>query len=96
MTWIRAIPRSEAGPPLAEYYEEVYGYYPPEYGTEVAVLRREDGGSDSIVEAHSLIPEAMLHAISTHGLLLSPDLPLSRAQHEMIATVVSALNRCFY
>jgi AhpD family alkylhydroperoxidase len=28
--------------------------------------------------------------------LMLPDLPLTRAQHEMIATVVSVRNRCFY
>jgi hypothetical protein len=38
----------------------------------------------------------MLHALSTYGVLLDPQLPLTRRQHEMIATVVSALNRCFY
>ena len=30
------------------------------------------------------------------GVLLAPELPLQRRQHEMIATLVSALNRCFY
>jgi hypothetical protein len=34
--------------------------------------------------------------MSAYGVLLSPELPLARRQHEMIATVVSALNRCFY
>jgi len=28
--------------------------------------------------------------------LMSPDLPLSRRQHEMITTVVSVTNRCVY
>ena len=46
--------------------------------------------------SHSLIPQALRHAMSTFGVLLSPDLPLTRRQHEMIATVVSALNRCVY
>ena len=59
-------------------------------------LRRPDGTNDSIVAAHSLIPEAMRHLMSGLGVLLQPDLPLTRRQHEMIATVVSAQNRCFY
>ena len=59
-------------------------------------LRRPDGGSDSVVQSQSLIPEAMLHSMSVLGVLLAPGLPLSRRQHEMIATVVSTLNRCFY
>ena len=52
--------------------------------------------SDSIVAAHSLLPEAMLHIFSAHAALIKPDMPLTRRQQEMIATVVSALNRCFY
>jgi hypothetical protein len=38
----------------------------------------------------------MRHAMSIFGVLLDPQLPLSRRQHEMIAAVVSAQNRCFY
>ena len=55
-----------------------------------------DGGSSDIVASHSLIPDALRHAFSTFGALMSPELPLARRQHEMIATVVSALNRCHY
>ena len=96
MTWIRTVPPAEADPRLRACYEAVYALYPPEYAAEVPALRRPDGTSDSITAAHSLIPEALRHALSTFGVLLSPELPLSRRQHEMIATVVSALNRCFY
>jgi hypothetical protein len=38
----------------------------------------------------------MRQAMSAYGVLLNPELPLSRRQHEMIASVVSAQNRCFY
>jgi hypothetical protein len=38
----------------------------------------------------------MVHAMSAYAVMLDPQLPLTRRQHEMIATVVSALNRCFY
>jgi hypothetical protein len=96
MTWIKTVPPDEADPTLRQCYEAVYALYPPEYREDVASLRRPDGGTDSIVAAHSLIPEAMRHAMSAHGALLQPDLPLSRRQHEMIAAVVSAHNRCFY
>jgi hypothetical protein len=96
MTWIKTVPPTEAGPELQRCYEAVYALYPPEYMTEVPSVKRPDGSADSITAAHSLIPEAMRHALSTCGVLLAPDLPLSRRQHEMIATVVSALNRCFY
>jgi hypothetical protein len=96
MTWIRTVPPAQADPELRQTYEAVYTLYPPEYRTEVPALHRPDGRVDSIVAGHSLIPEAMRHAMSAFGVLLSPDLPLTRRQHEMIATVVSALNRCFY
>jgi hypothetical protein len=96
MTWIPIIPVQEAQGELQKAYRDVYALYPPEYGVEVDAVKRGDGTSDSIVAAHSLIPQALRHSMSAYGALLSPDLPLSRAQHEMIATVVSALNGCFY
>jgi hypothetical protein len=96
MTWIAIVPPAEAPEPLRRCYEAIYALYPGEYHTEVDSVRRPDGTSDSITAAHSLIPEAMRHLMSGLAVLLSPDLPLSRRQHEMIATVVSALNRCFY
>jgi hypothetical protein len=96
MTWIRITPPEEAEPELRRFYEEVYARYPDEYRAEVKAVQRPDGGADSIVAAHSLIPQALYHTFSTHGVLIGPDLPLTRRQHEMIATVVSACNRCFY
>jgi hypothetical protein len=96
VTWIKIVPRSEADPQLQQCYDAVYALYPPEYGIEVQAVQRTDGSADSIVAAHSLIPEALRHAMSTLGVLLAPGLPLQRRQHEMIATVVSAQNRCFY
>jgi hypothetical protein len=96
MTWIKTVSPDAAGPDLKRCYEAMYALYPPEYASEVPAVRRADGSSDSISAAHSLIPEAMQHAMSAYGVLLDPKLPLTRAQHEMIATVVSALNCCFY
>jgi hypothetical protein len=96
MTWIRTIPPAEADQQLAGAYQGIYALFPPEYAADVPALVKADGSTDSITAAHSLIPEAMRHAMSAFGVLLSPDLPLSRRQHEMIATVVSALNSCFY
>ena len=96
MTWIRTVPPAEAGADLRAVYDAVYALYPAEYAEEVPAVTRPDGTADKITAAHSLIPEAMRHAMSTFGVLISPDLPLTRRQHEMIATVVSALNSCFY
>ncbi len=96
MTWIRTIPPQDADAELRRCYEAVYALYPAEYRAEVPEVIRPDGGADSIVAAHSLIPKALLHSMSALGVLLHPSLPLTRAQHEMIATVVSAMNSCFY
>lgn len=97
MTWIPTIPPQLAEGELRDAYQSTYALYPPEYGTVIAkALRRPDGMSDSIVAAHSLIPQALRHSMSAFGAMLSPELPLTRSQHEMIATVVSALNACFY
>jgi hypothetical protein len=97
MTWIKIVPYEQADAELRHTYEAVRSLYPPEYGGEpVPSLVRPDGGSDSIVAAHSLIPEAMRHMMSGLGVLLQPGLPLTRRQHEMIAAVVSVDNSCFY
>ncbi len=96
MTWIPVIPPQQAQGDLQQAYQEVYALYPPEYAIEVDAVRRGDGSSDSIVAAHSLIPKALRHSMAAFGALLSPELPLTRRQHEMIATVVSSLNGCFY
>jgi hypothetical protein len=96
VTWIKTTPVAEAPPELKQCYEAIYRLYPAEYMTDVPALQRPEGGADSITAAHSLIPQAMLHAMSAYAVLLDPSLPLTRRQHEMIATVVSALNRCFY
>jgi hypothetical protein len=96
MTWIHVTSPAEADTRLKAAYDAVYALYPPEYRTDVAAVQRPDGGTDSIVAAASLIPQALVHAFSTFGVLLSPELPLTRRQQEMIATLVSALNRCFY
>jgi len=68
--------------------------YPIEYATPVHP--ENNGQSSSIVASHSLIPDALFHAFSTFGALMSPELPLQRRQHEMIATMVSVTNRCVY
>jgi hypothetical protein len=96
VTWIKTVPPDEADPHLRRCYDAVFPLYPPEYGMQVPAVRKPDGTSDSIVAAHSLLPEVMRHVFTAHALLLSPELPLTRRQHEMISTVVSALNRCVY
>ena len=94
MTWIRTIQLSEADEKLRQAMETQMGLYPIEYATPTEAKKSDkDGG---IVSSHSLIPDALKHAFSTFGVLMSPDLPLSRRQHEMIAAMVSVTNRCVY
>ena len=93
MTWIKTIPMSEADEKLRKAVEGEKGFYPKEYGDPV---HPDESGGSSIVGSHTLIPDALFHAFATFGSLMSPELPLSRAQHEMIATMVSVTNRCVY
>ncbi|GDX40887.1 hypothetical protein LBMAG21_11790 [Armatimonadota bacterium] len=98
MTWIKTIPPREADEKLRQAMQRYKGLYPIEYRNEVEILKpmasREHGGS--ISDSHSLLPDTLYHAFATLGTLLSPDLPLTRRQHEMIATTVSVINDCFY
>jgi hypothetical protein len=96
--WIKTIPRDEADERLIEAVQKQSSLYPQEYATPVASLMSPEPGVQAagIVMSHSLLPDTLYHAFATYGTLLSPDLPLSRQQHEMIASTVSALNRCHY
>ena len=94
MTWIRTVPFDEADEKLRRALEAQRALYPAEYA--VPVHPTADGGASEIVASHSLIPDALYHAFATFGVLMMEDLPLTRAQHEMITTVVSVTNRCHY
>jgi len=91
MAWIKTIPFTQADEALREALEAQQKLYPKEYARDP-----NDDGRRSVVATHTLIPAALHHAFATFGALLSPALPLTRRQHEMITTRVSALNRCHY
>ena len=93
MTWIKTIPVSE-DEKLRRVVAAQRELYPIEYAQPIHPT--PDGQTSGIVASHSLIPDALYHAFSTFGALMSPDLPLTRRQHEMITTVVSVANRCHY
>jgi hypothetical protein len=94
MTWIKTVPAAEADEKLRRAMEAQRELYPVEYASPVHPTA--DGESSGIVASHSLIPDALFHAFATFGALMSPELPLTRRQHEMITTVVSVNNRCHY
>jgi hypothetical protein len=93
MAWIKTVPPDEADQRLRQALAEQRGLYPKEYAEPVQAL---DQSLPGIVASHTLIPEALYHAFATFGSLMSPQLPLERRQHEMIATMVSLTNRCHY
>lgn len=93
MTWIKTVPFAEADDELRAAMEKQRDLYPIEYATPV---HQTDDGTAGIVASHSLIPSALFHSFAAFGSMMSPDLPLSRHQHEMIATMVSVTNRCVY
>ena len=92
MTWIHTIPFNE-DETLRKAREAQQALYPREYAQPTHPHHKD---TDGIVGSHSLIPDALYHAFAAFGALMAPDLPLSRRQHEMITTVVSAANRCQY
>jgi hypothetical protein len=93
MTWIKTV-SPEVDEKVRRAIEAQRELYPMEYA--VPIHPTPDKQTSDIVASHSLIPDALRHAFSTFGVLLSPDLPLTRRQHEMITTVVSVSNRCHY
>ncbi len=93
MTWIKTL-RMDEDERVKKAIEDERKLYPAEYRTPAPAVDR--GEAESITASHSLIPDALFHSFSAFGVMLSPDLPLKRRQHEMIATVVSITNRCHY
>ena len=92
MTWIKVIPFDE-DEKLRCAREAQRALYPIEYAEP---SHPQHAQTEGIVASHSLIPDALYHSFAAFGSLMSPDLPLTRRQHEMITTVVSATNRCQY
>jgi hypothetical protein len=90
MAWIRTVPIEGPDEELRGLMERHRALYPVEYSSPVSP------GGDSIVASHALMPEALYHIFAAFGEMMSPNLPLNRSQHEMIATMVSVENRCFY
>ena len=97
MTWIKTIPIAEADEKLRELLGKQQELYPAEYAQPVSIVDSPNGQElPGIVASHTLIPDALYHAFATFGVLMSPELPLARRQHEMITTMVSLNNRCHY
>ncbi|RLE36543.1 peroxidase [Candidatus Acetothermia bacterium] len=81
MAWIRIIDESEAEGRL----KEVYGR-----------LKAGRGKVSNIMAVHSLHPEAMDAHLDLYMAIMFGESGLTRPEREMIAVVVSAVNRCSY
>jgi len=93
MTWIKSF-RLDEDERVRDAVWKERALYPVEYATPAPTVDR--GFENSIVGSHTLFPDVLYHSFSAFGAMMSPDLPLRRYQHEMIAPMVSVANRCFY
>ncbi len=81
MAYIVYVPHEEGSKKLAELHQR---YQEP------------SGGVDNIIWIHSHNPAAMEAHYRLYAVAMRGRSPLTRAQREMIAVVVSALNDCQY
>ena len=81
MAWIRVIDEEDAEGRLARFY---------------ARYAEPDGSVDNILKIHSVSPASMKAHFDLYALLMRGRSDLSRAQREMIAVTVSAINQCHY
>ncbi len=80
--WIRVIPPEEADERLKTIYAQC--------------IDPQTGEPAHIMAIHSLNPQSMLDHRALYKTLMYGRSPLRRAQREMIALVVSAINHCKY
>jgi uncharacterized peroxidase-related enzyme len=81
MAWIKMVTETEAQGDLREIYSG---------------LVEPCGGVDNIMKIHSLNPASLLGHFELYETLMRGESDLTRVQREMIAVVVSTLNRCHY
>jgi len=81
MAWIKVIDEREAQGELKELYNRFVEPW---------------GGVDNILKIHSLNPASLSGHFELYETLMRGRSDLTRVQREMIAVVVSALNRCKY
>ncbi len=81
MAWIKTINQVAARGRLQRLFARIAG---------------KGGGIDNILKIHSLNPPSLEVHYDLYKTLMYGRSPLSRAQREMIAIVVSAANECHY
>ena len=81
MSYIRTIDESEASGELDDLYKRG---------------RNPDGSVDNVLKVHSLNPESLRAHLEVYIAAMHRPSPLSRAEREIVATVVSRVNGCEY
>lgn len=81
MAYIRIIDDDEAGDDLRREYD---------------AARRRTGKVFNVLRIQSLHPAALRQGVSLYETLMHGPSPLSRAEREMLAVVVSRANDCHY
>ena len=90
MPHLRIIDPTEATGALAELYDRMRSRPAPE------IYRPAHGGIAGIIRAHSLDAALMPCAFGFSGCVNQAPGPLTWPERELIATVTSRLNQCFY
>ena len=81
MAWIKIINEDEAQGELKQLYDKMIEPW---------------GGVDNIMKIHSLNPPSLKGHFDLYRTLMYGRSTVSRVQREMIAVVVSAVNKCRY
>lgn len=81
MSWIKVVEDESASGTLKEVYDKI---------------KRARGKLSNIMRVHSLRPEVMDAHMDLYLKIMFGRIKLSRKQRELIATVVSAVNKCKY
>lgn len=80
--WIDTVPEDEANGELQRAYRRS--------------ADQRTGNVDHIMKIHSLHPQSLIDHLHLYKTLMHGESPLSKAQREMVAVVVSVINRCKY
>jgi alkylhydroperoxidase family enzyme len=89
VAWLKTVPRAEATGELAEAYVAMVDDRPMP-----PVYRPAHGDAAGIIRAHSLDPELMRRTFGVSGALAACTLPWP--DRELLASVTSRTNQCFY
>jgi alkylhydroperoxidase family enzyme len=89
MEWLTTVPRAQATGALVDAYAAMVDDRPMP-----PVYRPAHGDAPGIIRAHSLDPELMLRTFSVSGALATTSLPWP--DRELLASVTSRTNQCFY